>query len=362
MSKFYLLGSTKVFRSLILMAVAAGSYQSLQAQCTVNANTAPCTGGNVNQNFNSENGQFTSAQFTYSSANGNFAVANALANSTNTISSGVYHWGGATGALVGFSFVGSTAGLNDITVSIVNNATGTPFISCTQTANTYTTSVACVTFSNLSIGAGTDIRYEFTFTVKNGGGQAGTIVFDNFANAGQAAALPVKLDNFDAAKDGSGIKLSWIAATEDGVVRYEVQRSSDGVNFKTIGSVTAENKRSYSYLDVLPSSGNNFYRLRIVDLDNTAKISHVVSLKSKLSVGIEAYPNPVRDRMVVQHPKAVMGTRLQLISLTGQVLKDVQVPANAVVTPVDVTGLSNGTYYIVFRSGSESFSQRITKQ
>jgi len=99
-----------------------------------------------------------------------------------------------------------------------------------------------------------------------------------------------------------------------------------------------------------------------VDIDNTARISHIVSLKSKLSVGIEAYPNPVRDRMIVQHPKAVMGTRLQIINLTGQVLRDIQVPANAVATPLDVTGLSNGTYYIVFRSGSESFSQRITKQ
>ena len=112
----------------------------------------------------------------------------------------------------------------------------------------------------------------------------------------------------------------------------------------------------------MPASGNNFYRLRIVDVDNATKISHIVSLKSKLAKGIEAYPNPVRDRMVVQHPKAVSGTRLQLISLTGQVLREVQVPANAVVTPIEVTGLSNGTYYIVFRSGSESFSQRITKQ
>jgi len=342
------------------MAIAAGSFQSLHAQCTIQPNAA-CTGGNVSQNFNTNSGGFTSAQFTYSAANGNFS-ATAAGASTNTISSGVYHWGGGTGALVGFSFVGTTASLNDITISIVDANTSIPYISCTQPVSSFTGNVGCVSFGSLTIGAGTDIMYVISFTVKNGVGNAGTIVFDNFANGGQAIALPVKLDNFDAAKDGSGIKLSWTAATENSVVRYEVQRSADGVNFKTIGAVTAESKKTYTYLDVLPASGNNFYRLRVIDIDNTARISHIVSLKSKVMMAIEVYPNPVRDKMVVQHPKAVAGTRLQLISLTGQTLRDIQVPANAVVTPLDVTGLSNGTYYIVFRSGSESFSQRITKQ
>jgi hypothetical protein len=112
----------------------------------------------------------------------------------------------------------------------------------------------------------------------------------------------------------------------------------------------------------LPSSANNFYRLRIVDLDNVYRISHIVSVKSKVSMNIEAYPNPVRDRMIVQHPKAISGTRLQLVNLSGQVLRDVQVPANAVITPLDLTGFKSGTYYIVFRSGADNFSQRITKQ
>jgi hypothetical protein len=196
----------------------------------------------------------------------------------------------------------------------------------------------------------------------NGSSGDGTVVFDNFANGGSAAALPAKLDNFEAANDGSGVKLSWKAAEESGVVSYEVQRSTNGVSFQTIGVIPAESKKSYTYLDVLPTSSSNFYRLRIVDVDQSAKLSHIVSVKSKVSKAIEAYPNPVRDRMIVQHPKAVTGTRLQIVNLTGQVVRDLQVPTNAVVTPVDVTGLSNGTYYIVFRSGSESFSQRITKQ
>lgn len=358
MRKFYLLGSKNVKRSLVLMALAVGTAQGLQAQCT-NSAAVTCTGGNVNQPFTGDDGDFTSATFAYNSGAGNFSVTSVNGQPTYTITSPVYVSNGGPNALVGFSYTG-TAALNDITVSITNAAGTTTFASCTQ-ITTVAPNQFCATLP-VSVSAGTQIRYVITFTVKNGVGNQGTIVFDNFANGSQAAPLPVKLDNFDAAKEGSGVKLTWRASDEAGVAVYQVQRSTDGVNFSTIGTVTAENKKLYSYLDVMPTSGNNFYRLRIVDVDNATKISHIVSMKSKVALAIEAYPNPVRDRMIVQHPKAISGTRLQLISLTGQVLRDIQVPANAVVTPMDVTGMSTGTYYIVFRSGSESFSQRITKQ
>lgn len=360
MSKLYLLGN-KTVRSLVIMAVAAGSYQSLQAQTCSNAPSAgPCTGGNVTENFNSNSGTFTSANFTYNAGGGNFQVNPAARNNSYTITSGVYTLN-ASGGNMGFSLAGTTSGINGVTLRILNASTNAVLFTCNQTAaNFVTANQTCVQFSGLT--AGTQVKFQYVVTTVNGSAGDGIVTFDNFSDGGAAAALPVKLDNFEAANDGSGIKLSWKTSEEAGVARYEIQRSANGVNFQTIGIVSAESKKAYSYLDVLPSSANNFYRLRIVDLDNSARISHIISVKSKMSVGIEAYPNPVRDRLVVQHPKAVMGTRLQVINLTGQVLRDVQVPANAVVTPLEVNGLSNGTYYIVFRSGSESFSQRITKQ
>jgi hypothetical protein len=361
MRKFYLPGNAKVFRSLVFMAIAAGSYQSLNAQTCTNAPSAgPCTGGNVTQNFNSNDGAFTGGSFTYNSGAGNYQVNPAVRNTAYTITSGTYVLN-TTGGNVGFSVAGSAASINSVTIRILNASTNAVLFTCTQAAGSFVAAnQVCVQFSGLT--AGTAVKFQFIVNTANGSAGDGTVVFDNFSNGGAAAPLPVKLDNFEAAKEGSGVKLTWRAAEESGVARYEVQRSADGVNFQTIGIISAESKKTYSYLDVLPASSSNFYRLRIVDLDNTSKISHIVSIKSKVGMTIEAYPNPVRDRMIVQHPKAIAGTRLQIVNLTGQVMKDIQVPANAVVTPVEVAGLSNGTYYIVFRSGSESYSQRITKQ
>ena len=362
MRKFYLPGST-IVRSFFLLAIAAGSFQSLQAQTCTNATSAgPCTGGNVNENFNTNSGTFSSTSYTYNAGGGNYQATVTRGN-PYTITSGVYV-PNATGGNVGFNLAGSTAALSNtgsVTIRILDASTSAVLFTCTQsTANFIAPNQVCVQYAGTTVG--TPIRYQFVFNTANGSSGDGTLVFDNFSNGGAAAALPVKLDNFEATNDGGGIRLSWKATEESGVVRYEIQRSTNGVSFQTIGSIPAESKKVYSYVDVLPTSSNNFYRLRIVDVDNTTRISHIVSVKSKVSKAIEAYPNPVRDRMIVQHPKAVTGTRLQVVNLTGQVIRDMQVPANAVVTPVDMTGLSNGTYYLVFRSGAESFSQRVTKQ
>ncbi|MGB8192681.1 MAG: T9SS type A sorting domain-containing protein [Chitinophagaceae bacterium] len=350
MRKFYL-----------LLAIAGFTYQGIQAQtCTNAASAGPCTGGNVTEDFNGNSGTFTSANFTYNAGAGRFNVNPASRNSAYTITSGVYTLS-ASGGVLGFSVTGSTSSISSVTLRIINASTSAVLFTCNQNAGSFVSAgQTCVQFSGLT--SGTAVRYQFVINTANGSSGDGIVVFDNFSNGGSAAALPVKLDNFDAAKEGSTIKLTWTTALEAGVARYEVQRSVDGVNFQTIGSVNADSKKTYTYSDALPVASNNFYRLRIIDLDGTVRVSHVVSAKSKVSAAIEVYPNPVRNTMVVQHPKAISGSRLQVVNLTGQVVKDVQVAANAVVTPLDLTGMSNGSYYIVFRSGSENFSQRITKQ
>jgi Secretion system C-terminal sorting domain len=345
----------------LFFAIACLTYQGSQAQTCTNApSAAPCTGGNVTANFTANNGNFSSATFAYSSGTGDWRRNPAVRNTEYTLSSGVYTQN-STGGNLGFSLTGTTAGLDDVTIIIRDANTNAVLFMCTQLATNFVAAnQVCIQYSGLTVGSA--VRYEFIFDTQNGASGDGIIVFDNFANGGSAIPLPVKLDNFEAAKDGSGVRLTWKTATEDAVARYEVQRSTDGINFQTIGAVTAENKKTYSYTDAMPSSSNNFYRLRIIDVDNAFKISHIVSIRSKVSMSIEAYPNPVRDRMIVQHPKAVTGTRMQVMNLNGQVLKDIQLPANAVATPVDLTGFRSGTYYIVFRSGAETFSQRITKQ
>ena len=267
----------------------------------------------------------------------------------------------STGGNLGFSLAGTAATLDNIIVRVLNGTTSAIIFTCTQTpANFIAPNQVCVQYSGLT--AGSQVTFQFVYNTANGSSGDGVLIFDNFAAGTAAAAVPVKIDNLDAASSGSGIKLSWITSDELGLSNYEIERSPNGANFQLIGSVKAENKKSYTFTDNFPSSSNNFYRLKMIDLDGRYKISHIVSVRGKATVGIETYPNPVRDNVLVQHPKAKSSTFIQIVNLQGQLVKTVDVPVNAVATQVEMTSLKNGSYYLIFRSATETFSQRIVKQ
>lgn len=350
----------KVYSILLgfLALVLAGT---VTAQTCTNAPSAgPCTGANVTKAFTSSAGGFTSTSFTWNSGNGNMNVNPASRNSSYTLTSEVYDLS-STGGNVGFSLAGSTSSISSVTVRILDAGTNAVLFTCTQNAaNFVAANQVCVQYSGIT--PGTDVRFQFVVNTFNGAAGDGSVVFDNFAGGAAAAAVPVKIDNLDAASAGNGIKLSWITSDELGLASYEIERSPNGSTFQLIGSVKAENKKSYSFTDNFPSTSNNFYRLKMVDLDGRYRISHIVSVKGKATLGIETFPNPVNDRVIVQHPKAKASTFIQLVNLQGQVVKTVDVPVNAVATQVEVTSLKNGAYYLIFRSATETFSQRIVKQ
>ena len=222
--------------------------------------------------------------------------------------------------------------------------------------------------ANVSQGTTTDNTYSFfnggyigfAVAYQNGASPTTAQEFDQIFFSFTGAALPVKIDKFDAAKDGASVKLTWDASDEQGVSVYEIQRSDNGIQFSAIGTVTATQSKKYSYSD-LSTSGNGFYRLRIVDQDGKFKLSHIVSVKSKGITVIKATPNPVKSILNVEHPKAAAGATIQISNGAGVVVKRVLVPENAVLSPVDFTGLQGGLYHVVYRSKDQVLSQTVVK-
>ncbi|MEK7226351.1 MAG: LamG domain-containing protein, partial [Bacteroidota bacterium] len=79
-------------------------------------------------------------------------------------------------------------------------------------------------------------------------------------------SLPLKLGDFTAVRKPAGIQLNWETITEQNVSHFEIERSSDGSSFNTIGQVTARgnstDKQYYTFTDQQPAAGTNFYRLK----------------------------------------------------------------------------------------------------
>jgi hypothetical protein len=110
--------------------------------------------------------------------------------------------------------------------------------------------------------------------------------------------LPVVLEQFTAYSAGNcTAQLEWKSTTEINNDRYEVQRSTNGRDYQTIGSVVSYNSAtggSYSYTDNEAIDGDRYYRLHIVDINGSSENSKAVRVRTVCNNGnIKLTPNPV---------------------------------------------------------------------
>jgi hypothetical protein len=111
---------------------------------------------------------------------------------------------------------------------------------------------------------------------------AGTAPDKGFAE--YQALLPVVLTELTVSgKDGSNY-LQWKTASEINSNYFVIQKSSNGKDFESIGTVAAAGNSStlktYSFTDYTPFSYINYYRIIIVDKDNSKEFSNIVQVKS----------------------------------------------------------------------------------
>jgi hypothetical protein len=117
--------------------------------------------------------------------------------------------------------------------------------------------------------------------------------------------LPVELLNFTATKLESKVELFWQTALEWNSAGFAIERSDNDISWESIGYVKGIGNSNvsldYTFLDYEPLMGNNYYRLRQIDLDGQIEFSsvcHVLFTEKKPSKLI-VYPNPNNGRFTL---------------------------------------------------------------
>ena len=165
----------------------------------------------------------------------------------------------------------------------------------------------------------------------------GTVQFSSNATFGTSlsgpinlnanATLPVILVGFNAAFEGKNdVNLTWTTEQEINSDHFSIERSADGSLWNSIGSVAAQGVSdvpvNYSFTDISPLVGINYYRLQMVDRDGKSALSNVKVI-SRLVSGYSVFPNPARDMVNLN-----LGTdvnpeiTVRLINQNGQVLQE----------------------------------------
>ncbi|MEO6549379.1 MAG: MBG domain-containing protein, partial [Ferruginibacter sp.] len=140
-----------------------------------------------------------------------------------------------------------------------------------------------------------------------------------------AGPLPVTYKAVKAYQQSANIAVEWTVENEINTSRYEVEKSVDGVNFTKVNNTVAtganRSSTTYSWLDVNPLSGNNFYRIRNIDKDGSFEYSNIVLVKTaNTASGIRIYPNPVENGVIgAEFKNMASGVySVRLINSTGQ--------------------------------------------
>jgi Secretion system C-terminal sorting domain len=133
-----------------------------------------------------------------------------------------------------------------------------------------------------------------------------------------AIVLPVKLISFKVEPSSTRNTVNWKTADESVGIKYEIQRSTDGINFDQIKEVdvTLVGSGDYSVTDnQLPVfTSKLFYRLKITEVGGNIKYSELVSVnKSNANPqGLSIAPNPASASIRAQFYSPANGS-LQII-------------------------------------------------
>lgn len=178
----------------------------------------------------------------------------------------------------------------DYSQNFINKSTGT---------DVSTVNFLSATYNNTEIYG----QYNIGVSPDAVGAKNGINSFTRFGLLNEYILLPVTLTDIKAYQQGNNIQVNWVALNELNIDHYEVEKSGDAINFKTVGHSAALNngmpQTSYAITDLSPFAGNNYYRIKIFAKDGTVSYSAIVSVNiSGGKASIKVMPNPVHNRVV----------------------------------------------------------------
>jgi hypothetical protein len=181
------------------------------------------------------------------------------------------------------------------------------------------------------------------------------------------SVLPVELIFFNGRLEGEQVELRWATASEQGSSHFVVQRSDDGKTFHPIGQVASagdsQDLLNYQFTDRSPLEGQNYYRLKQVDLDGTVAYSPIVTVRTGVqdAGGFLLLPNPATDRVELQFAADQVGQEIlvTVLDVSGkEVLRQQRQPA-AAKQEISVAGLASGVYTVRVQTNGGVFSAKL---
>jgi hypothetical protein len=171
--------------------------------------------------------------------------------------------------------------------------------------------------------------------------------------------LGAEISNFSVYKKNGSISLQWLGTTEQPDIIYEIDYSNDNEHWLAAGTVPAGSapagtvaQYQYQYNPTKADMGDIYFRVKRTDAEGKVIYSVIKVVNLQLAdqrPGIQIYPNPVNQKILIQFDEQQTGNYvLELVGTTGQVIAKKQVQlSGASITNMDLSNKpASGIYFL----------------
>lgn len=185
--------------------------------------------------------------------------------------------------------------------------------------------------------------------------------------------LPITLVSFDANCNGNNTLITWSTSSEDNNKNFNIQRSHDGINFVTIGTVNGAGNSfitvNYNYIDIEENNQITYYRLKQTNFDGQSEISNIVSTNpcngnNSGETRFLIFPNPATNNITISINENLQDSGVvEITNYLGQKILEqfITIETKNIHILLD-DQIANGVYFIIIKNKDEILhKQKIIK-
>jgi hypothetical protein len=177
--------------------------------------------------------------------------------------------------------------------------------------------------------------------------------------------LPLDWLSFNVQKQqAKTVLVSWTTVNENNVLTFEIERSSDGIHFETIGMIAATGNNtvsSYSYTDnTIVESGTYYYRIKENDANGLYTFSAIQAII--IATPFSIYPNPTSGVVhIVFTENLGPGSYVVIYDALGRELNQIPVAASNQ-SDIDLSAYASGVYVLKIVSLNDIFIDKVVRK
>ncbi len=184
--------------------------------------------------------------------------------------------------------------------------------------------------------------------------------------------LPVTWRSIDSRLlENNEIEIYWSTASEMNNNKFEIEKSRDGKNFESIGTIkgigNSDVATYYSFIDKKTSNGVQFYRIKQIDIDGKFSYSSVVNeIINTKEFNVQLFPNPANNELNIQlNGLNESNSKIEyaIKDLNGKTLlsKKMMINETYLIQNENISFLPTGIYFLELKINQKISIHRIIK-